>query len=137
MTKRIGLIGFGLMGHGIAKNLVEKGFALTILGHRNRQPVEDLVSRGAKEAKDVAGLVGGADVVVLCITGSPIRCRSEEVLSARRRRGREFRFQMLAGQAVEGNFKGMKFGLATPPRTSATMPRWRWRMACPGRWPRP
>jgi len=71
MTKRIGFIGVGLMGHGMAKNLVEKGFALTILGHRNRQPVEDLVSRGAKEAKDVAGLVSAADVVILCVTGSP------------------------------------------------------------------
>jgi len=47
---RIGLIGVGLMGHGIGKNLVEKGFPLTILGHRNRAPVEDLVARGAVEA---------------------------------------------------------------------------------------
>jgi len=71
MSKRIGFIGVGLMGHGMAKNLVEKGFALTILGHRNRQPIEDLVGRGAKEARNIAGLVGDADVVVLCVTGSP------------------------------------------------------------------
>jgi 3-hydroxyisobutyrate dehydrogenase-like beta-hydroxyacid dehydrogenase len=71
MSKSIGFVGVGLMGHGMAKNLMEKGFALTILGHRNRQPVEDLVSRGAKEAKDVAGLAGGADVILLCVTGSP------------------------------------------------------------------
>ena len=71
MTKRIGFIGVGLMGHGMGKNLVEKGFPLTILGHRNRQPVEDLVARGAKEAKDVSTLVGRADVIVLCVTGSP------------------------------------------------------------------
>jgi 3-hydroxyisobutyrate dehydrogenase-like beta-hydroxyacid dehydrogenase len=51
MNKRVGFIGVGLMGHGMAKNLVEKGFALTVLGHRNRAPVEDLVRRGAKEAK--------------------------------------------------------------------------------------
>ena len=53
MTKRIGFIG-GLMGHGMAKKLVEKAFPLTILGHRNRQPVADLVRRGAREAEDVA-----------------------------------------------------------------------------------
>ena len=70
-NKQIGFVGAGLMGHGIAKNLVEKEFPLTVLGHRNRQPVEDLVSRGAKEAKDVAGLVGAADIVFLCVTGSP------------------------------------------------------------------
>lgn len=28
------------MGHGLAKNLLENGHALTILGHNNRQPVE-------------------------------------------------------------------------------------------------
>ena len=33
---RIGFIGVGLMGHGIAKNLVTKGFPLTIRAHRNR-----------------------------------------------------------------------------------------------------
>jgi 3-hydroxyisobutyrate dehydrogenase-like beta-hydroxyacid dehydrogenase len=70
-NKQIGFIGAGLMGHGIAKNLVEKGFPLTVLGHRNRQPVEDLVSRGAKEAKDVAGLISASDIVFLCVTGSP------------------------------------------------------------------
>jgi 3-hydroxyisobutyrate dehydrogenase-like beta-hydroxyacid dehydrogenase len=71
MTKRIGFIGAGLMGHGMTKNLVEKDFPLTILGHRNRQPVADLVARGAREAKDVSTLVAGADVIVLCVTGSP------------------------------------------------------------------
>jgi hypothetical protein len=61
MTKRIGFIGVGRMGHGLAKNLVEKGFPLTILGHPGRQPVQDLVSRGAKEAKDVAMKFGLAN----------------------------------------------------------------------------
>jgi len=32
MSKRIGFVGVGLMGHGMAKNMMEKGFALTILG---------------------------------------------------------------------------------------------------------
>jgi 3-hydroxyisobutyrate dehydrogenase-like beta-hydroxyacid dehydrogenase len=59
------------MGHGMAKNLVEKGFPLTVLGHRNRQPVEDLVGRGAKEATDVAALVSASDLVFLCVTGTP------------------------------------------------------------------
>jgi hypothetical protein len=71
MNKRVGFVGVGLMGHGMAKNLVEKGFPLTVLGHRNRQPVEDLVARGAKEAKDIAEVVSGSDIVFLCVTGSP------------------------------------------------------------------
>ncbi|MCU0868513.1 MAG: NAD(P)-dependent oxidoreductase [Burkholderiales bacterium] len=69
--QRIGFVGVGLMGHGMAKNLVEKGWPVTVLGHRNRAPVDDLVTRGAHEAKDVAGLVAAADIVFLCVTGTP------------------------------------------------------------------
>ena len=32
MGERIGFIGVGLMGHGMAKNILEKGYALTVLG---------------------------------------------------------------------------------------------------------
>ena len=70
-NKKIGFIGVGLMGHGMARNLVEKGFPTIVLGHRNRAPVEDLLKLGAKEAKDVAEVVKGSDIVILCVTGSP------------------------------------------------------------------
>lgn len=70
-NKKIGFIGVGLMGHGMAKNLVEKAFPTTVLGHQNRAPVEDLVKRGARQAKDVAELVRASEVVFLCVTGSP------------------------------------------------------------------
>jgi 3-hydroxyisobutyrate dehydrogenase-like beta-hydroxyacid dehydrogenase len=69
-TKRIGFIGVGLMGHGMAKNLMEKGHGLTILGHRNRQPVDDLVERGAREAKNPAEVAENADIVFLCLPSS-------------------------------------------------------------------
>ncbi|MFL6579295.1 MAG: NAD(P)-dependent oxidoreductase, partial [Burkholderiales bacterium] len=69
-NKKIGFIGVGLMGHGMAKNLVEKGYQTTVLGHRNRGPVEDLVKRGAREANDVAQLVKNSDLIFLCVTGS-------------------------------------------------------------------
>ncbi|HEY8566006.1 MAG TPA: NAD(P)-dependent oxidoreductase [Beijerinckiaceae bacterium] len=66
----IGFIGVGLMGHGMAKNLVEKGFDLTIMGHRNRAPVESLVGRGAKEARTPAEVAAASSIVHLCVTGS-------------------------------------------------------------------
>jgi 3-hydroxyisobutyrate dehydrogenase-like beta-hydroxyacid dehydrogenase len=68
---QIGFIGVGMMGHGMAKNLLEKGFKLAVLGHRNRAPVEDLVKRGAREARDPADAAAGADIIFLCVTGSP------------------------------------------------------------------
>jgi hypothetical protein len=70
-SETIGFIGVGLMGHGMAKNIVEKGYALTILGHRNRAPVDDLVSRGAVEAKTPAEVAARSTIVFLCVTGSP------------------------------------------------------------------
>jgi 3-hydroxyisobutyrate dehydrogenase-like beta-hydroxyacid dehydrogenase len=68
---RVGFIGLGLMGHGIAKNLVSKGFPLTVRVHRNRKPAEDILAAGAKEAKTSADLARASDVVILCVTGSP------------------------------------------------------------------
>lgn len=55
--ENIGFIGLGLMGHGIAKNIVDKGYPLTFLGRKNRKPADDLLGRGAKEvatSKEVA-----------------------------------------------------------------------------------
>jgi 3-hydroxyisobutyrate dehydrogenase-like beta-hydroxyacid dehydrogenase len=67
----IGFIGVGLMGHGMAKNIVEKGWPLVIMGHRNRTPVEDLVSRGASEARTAREVAERVDIVHICVTASP------------------------------------------------------------------
>ena len=61
--QNVGFIGVGLMGHGMAKNILEGGYPLTVLGHRNRTPVEDLVSRGAGEARTAAELAARVDVL--------------------------------------------------------------------------
>ncbi|AQS47304.1 3-hydroxyisobutyrate dehydrogenase [Thioclava nitratireducens] len=74
MTKTqetIGFIGTGLMGHGMAKNIVEKGYPLTVIAHRNRKPIEDLVSRGATEATSYEDLASRSSIIFLCLTGAP------------------------------------------------------------------
>jgi 3-hydroxyisobutyrate dehydrogenase-like beta-hydroxyacid dehydrogenase len=68
---RVGLIGAGLMGHGVGKNIVEKGFPLTVLAHRNRVPIDDLVGRGAREGRSPSEMAQGCDLVITCVTGSP------------------------------------------------------------------
>ncbi|MEP9352789.1 NAD(P)-dependent oxidoreductase [Xanthobacter sp. KR7-65] len=68
---RVGFIGVGLMGHGMAKNILAKGFPLSVMGHRNRAPVEDLVAKGAREVKSPAEMAADCDVIVLCVTGAP------------------------------------------------------------------
>ena len=69
--KKVGLIGAGLMGHGIGKNIVTKGYELTVLAHRNRAPIDDLIAKGAKEGKTARAIAEASDVVFLCVTGSP------------------------------------------------------------------
>lgn len=68
---KIGLIGAGLMGHGMGVNILTAGHELHVVAHRNRAPIEDLVSRGALEAPSPAALGALVDVVVLCVTGTP------------------------------------------------------------------
>jgi 3-hydroxyisobutyrate dehydrogenase-like beta-hydroxyacid dehydrogenase len=77
---RIGFIGIGLMGHGIAKNLVTKGFPLTVRVNRNRKPLEDLLAAGAKEVKTNAEVANNADIVFLCVTGAP---QVEEIINGK------------------------------------------------------
>ena len=68
---RVGLIGVGLMGHGIGKNILKQGYSLKVLAHRNRTPVESLLGLGATEAASARDLAAETDVVILCVTGSP------------------------------------------------------------------
>lgn len=64
---RIGFIGVGLMGHGICKNLLERGYAVNVLAHVRRQRIDDLVARGAREEASVASLAAASDVVMTCL----------------------------------------------------------------------
>ncbi|MYI69839.1 MAG: NAD(P)-dependent oxidoreductase [Boseongicola sp. SB0673_bin_14] len=71
MTKpAVGMIGVGLMGHGIAKNIVEASYPLTVVAHRRRKAVDDLVARGAVEARSVRELTERCDIIQICVTGS-------------------------------------------------------------------
>jgi len=67
----VGFIGVGLMGKGMAKNAVEKGYPVTVVAHRKREAVEDLIGRGATEAASGKELAAKVDVIVLCVTGAP------------------------------------------------------------------
>ena len=67
----IGFIGAGLMGHGMASRLMRAGHRLTVIAHKNRAPIDDLVAKGAREAASLADLAAGQDTIFLCVTGTP------------------------------------------------------------------
>lgn len=69
--EKVGFVGLGMMGHGMAANIVGKGHELRIIAHKNRVPIDDLVRRGATEVTTLRQLAEQSDIVVLCLTGSP------------------------------------------------------------------
>jgi 3-hydroxyisobutyrate dehydrogenase-like beta-hydroxyacid dehydrogenase len=71
MTKKIGFIGIGMMGHGMAKNLLDKGFELTFKVNRNRSNLADLIAGGAKEAATNVACAQASEILFICVTGSP------------------------------------------------------------------
>lgn len=72
MTKEsVGFVGLGLMGRGMARNILRKGWPLSVLAHRSRTAVEELVAEGAREMASARVLAEASDIVLLCVTGSP------------------------------------------------------------------
>jgi 3-hydroxyisobutyrate dehydrogenase-like beta-hydroxyacid dehydrogenase len=67
----VGLIGAGMMGHGMAVNLLKHGHRVSVIAHRNRSPIDDLVARGALEARSLAE-IAGAEAIILCLTTSEV-----------------------------------------------------------------
>jgi len=78
---RIGFIGAGLMGHGMALNLLKGGHEVHVIAHRNRAPIEDLLAKGAREAGSLGQIAQHSECIVLCLSSSMI---VEETIAALR-----------------------------------------------------
>lgn len=70
MTERVGFIGLGAMGVGMAANVLNAGYSLSVMGNRRREPVERLVGLGATECTSPADVAVNSDIVILCVTTS-------------------------------------------------------------------
>ncbi|WP_250528221.1 NAD(P)-dependent oxidoreductase [Caballeronia sp. GAWG2-1] len=79
MKQRIGMIGIGLMGHGIARNVMKHGYPLSVVEHPGNQPLDELLAGGVKTFTTGEALARESEIVILCVTGSP---EVEAVLSA-------------------------------------------------------
>ncbi|MDR5814183.1 MULTISPECIES: NAD(P)-dependent oxidoreductase [unclassified Caballeronia] len=69
--ERVGMVGLGLMGSAIAVQVLNKGFRLSALAHRSRTAIDALVAQGATESASAAELARNADVIIICVTGTP------------------------------------------------------------------
>ncbi|MES2939151.1 MAG: NAD(P)-dependent oxidoreductase [Pseudomonadota bacterium] len=67
--KRIGMVGLGVMGRGIANNLLAKGFALTVHA-RDPAKAEPFVAKGATLAASPAELGVQCEAVILSVSAT-------------------------------------------------------------------
>ena len=66
-----------MMGHGMALNILKAGHPVTVMAHRNRAPIDDLVRNGAAEAPDPALVAERSDVVILVLPNGRRRLRRD------------------------------------------------------------
>lgn len=68
--KKIGFVGLGAMGRGLAGNLLRKGFDVTVWDLAPAA-VDALVAKGAKRAANVAELARAVDVICTMVPDAP------------------------------------------------------------------
>ena len=78
-TQSIGMVGIGLMGQGIAYNILKAGYRLTVLDHPGNQPLDELQRMGISIVRSLSALVAEVEIVILCVTGAP---QVEEIMTA-------------------------------------------------------
>lgn len=70
MTEKIGFIGLGIMGRGMAHNLLKAGFLVWVW---NRTPgrMDDLVAAGAVACSSPADVAAHSDITLVCVSDTP------------------------------------------------------------------
>jgi len=68
----IGFIGAGYMGYGMAYNLIKNNYNLSVICNKNRNPIDKLVAQGAKELKNYKDLCDISNIIIMCVTNTPI-----------------------------------------------------------------
>ncbi|MEM9127661.1 MAG: NAD(P)-dependent oxidoreductase [Pseudomonadota bacterium] len=69
---KVGFIGLGAMGFGMASNILNKTGQLNIIGNRSRAPVDHLVAEGAIEYQSLPTLAKDSDAILLCLPNSDV-----------------------------------------------------------------
>ena len=70
MAEKVGFIGLGIMGRGMAANLLAKGFDVTVW-NRTASRADGLVETGAARAESPAAVALGCPIVITCVSDTP------------------------------------------------------------------
>ncbi len=83
MADTVGFIGLGIMGRGMARNLLQAGFDLRVW-NRTATRMDELAAEGARPTRDPADLAAQCDLILICVSDTP---DVEAVLAGDRPRG--------------------------------------------------
>lgn len=70
MKERVGFIGLGIMGQGMAANILRAGFPL-LVWNRTLSRTATLAAAGAGVANSPAELAAASDVIITCVSDTP------------------------------------------------------------------
>ncbi len=70
MSEMLGFIGLGIMGQGMALNLLKAGFAVTVW-NRNPAKMQPLIDAGAHPAESPRDVAARATVIFICVSDTP------------------------------------------------------------------
>ena len=66
-SRRVGFIGLGIMGRGMARNLIKGGFEVHVW-NRNHERARELAAEGAVFAEYPLALVEACDIILVCVS---------------------------------------------------------------------
>ncbi|MDJ0952175.1 MAG: NAD(P)-dependent oxidoreductase [Acidimicrobiia bacterium] len=67
---RIGYAGMGIMGRGMAANLIDAGHDV-VVWNRTRERTADVAAKGASVAETPAALAAACDIIMVCVSDTP------------------------------------------------------------------
>lgn len=70
MSERVGFIGLGIMGRGMANNLLKAGFSVRVW-NRTASRMDPFVEAGAEAGSSPADVAAHSDIIVTCVSDTP------------------------------------------------------------------
>lgn len=70
MSEKVGFIGLGIMGRGMAANLLKAGFSVRVW-NRTTSRADELAAAGAQVGDSPADVAAQCDVTVVCVSDTP------------------------------------------------------------------
>lgn len=70
MSERVGFIGLGIMGLGMARNLLKAGYSVRVW-NRTSSKIDTLVAEGASAGSSPSDVAANCDITIICVSDTP------------------------------------------------------------------